>query len=229
LVAVVFVAVGLGIGALVRRGGSSKGLCDGSVSGGSAQAAIAAVVGPGAGVDVSSYIRERRTYLKECSDARPGQRVVGIVSLTGSANPIGAAALVGRVSIVAAYVRLPGGAPRTLPVPEPLALGMNQAPAIAAGYATLAGQLEQDAVSRPTAAETDQQQVAALRQDCGCVYAVAVAAPLRTLARLAQNDAVRLVDLAPLGFELDRISARPLLPSEIVVLEPSGAPGVFTR
>jgi hypothetical protein len=241
LVVAASVAIGFGIHALVSSGSDSsdsttiggkskvpiEGNCVGAPSSGSAQAALAVVVGPAQGTDVPSYIEARRAYLTRCGTAAPDERVTAIVSLSGTANPAGAAALVGDVSVVAAYVRLPGGGPLTLPIPNPLQAGTNQTASITAAYTALTSRLNSDAVARPAAAATDQAMAAALTQNCGCVYALAVSAPLRTLVIAASNRTIRLVDAAPLGFGLDRISARPLLPTELVGLDPAGTPRVF--
>lgn len=242
---VVLAAVGFGISALVGgddSGGSAVAPrpdeshatkapdltnCAGSLSSGAAQPAVAAVVGPSDGTNIPSYIQARRGYLARCSVGAPEVDVVAFVSFAGSANPAGAAALVGRVSVLAAYVRLPSGPPLTLPVPKPVTIGANQTSSIDTAYGALADRFRDDATARPGSAAADAEQELALRQNCGCVYALAVFAPLRTLASLADNQAVRVVDAAPVGFGLDRISARPILPTETVTVDPTGAPRVF--
>jgi len=228
----VLVAVGFGVAALVtnrrtdsgRPAGSVADRCAGNGTSASVQPAIAVVVGPAVGVDVPSYVQDRRSYLDTCAAAVPDRRAVAVVSLAGYANPTGAAAVIGQVSVLAVYVELPVGGPLAVQVPRPLAAGANQGPSLTGAYATLLGQVTQARTAPP--ADIDQERTA-LEQGCGCVYGMTVAAPFRTLASLAKNQAVRLVDVAPPGFEPDRISARPVLPTELGTAQPGLAPSPF--
>jgi hypothetical protein len=50
--------------------------------------------------------------------------------------------------------------------------------------------------------------------DCPCVYAVEVVAVLQDLARLAAQEAVRLVDPAPVGTDPDAVVFLAILPDD---------------
>ena len=244
LVAVVASAIGYGISVLASSGstGSSAG---GSTGGGTTSSsrppglaipgclepapATAVSVGPPAGTDVPSYLQARRDLLVRCAEAVPDDEAVAVVSLAGSANPTAAAAFVGRVSVLTAFVRIPGGPPLVLPVADPIGAASPQTPSITTAYATLAAALTARAATRPASAESDRAQAAALGQSCGCLYALTVAAPLRTLAALAANSAIRLVDIAPVGTAASAVRARPILPDEIVALAAVGTPTLFSE
>lgn len=191
-------------------------------------------LGPRAGERVAAY--QARSARRLAAYARHHARTVtyAMVDLSGYLTAARVRALVGDRTVARAFVRAPvPGAPLHVVTVAgaaalPSALGQLSAQAAreAVGFSELLATLRQSsagsngAVLRVYEQRTaaTQAEARALGPACACVYAVLVRADGRSLAALAGEPGVRVVDPAPAGSVLLSLATIALQPEERTVV-----------
>lgn len=242
------VSVGAGRSAGPASAGAPNGRAIPGCASGTADPEGGAYVGPASSAVVSAYVHDQDRLLAACAAAAPDQPALALVSLPQPATPGDAAGALRGVTVDTAYVVIPGqgSTPYRLSLTGAQGGTVAVAASISAGYAAAQAQLEQDrmlelaqadsmqgtdpagaAGRQAFVAQADADELAAgqLRIQCPCVYGAVVSGPIRALAAL-RTSSVRVVALAPAGSRADKITARPLLPTETTMLSDAAPPVV---
>ncbi|GAA2391993.1 hypothetical protein Cme02nite_12770 [Catellatospora methionotrophica] len=201
-------------------------------------------VGVVQGQSVPLYAKQARSELAGLLK-RPAATPVetyALVSLKAYLAPERLTPVLGGVSVVEVYARVPLGRTSTASVripafkiPEDVVAGMRQVAARrdtdAADFQGLAGKLTtadaEEQRLRDTylgGSEVARAEAEAYRKGCTCVYAAVVRATPVALDQIASRPEVRAVDPAPEVRRLDRAVFLPPLPEQVGQLDPSASP-----
>ncbi|MCK9900490.1 hypothetical protein MXD63_10440 [Frankia sp. Cpl3] len=184
-------------------------------------------VGPVAGDDAAGYAAAARAELESLAGAAPQADLYAVVSLAGYRTPEELHRLFATFRISEVFFRVPpDGVVLSAPVRDPVA-DVEAAFASAGDAAETrsrdAGEglgTDADAGAARTgrddqSGESQQaanQQAAALRARCACLFGVVVRAPAARLLELARGSQVRVVDPAPPGLAPPAVRFVPLEP-----------------
>jgi hypothetical protein len=172
------------------------------------------VVGPAADSDASSYVQRRRSELAGLAGDSPGQTRAALVTLRRRLDVARARQVLDQLApkVTEVRYRLPVGESRA----RALSSDRDALAAVETGLQREADDFRAEAASltemirttddpafaevfRSDRAELVEAAEAIAAGECGCVYAVRLRASVQALARLAEADPVRLVDVAPAG------------------------------
>jgi hypothetical protein len=202
-----------------------------------------ATIGPGPGTSVSVYLARASVDLRHYGEIAAHRQTYAVVDLRRYLKPDQALHVIGDVSLVRAYVRVPSKLatqPRSVPVTtgSDLGTGMLTAAAVAKAtaksYAALLKALHPtsraDRLVKRRYASQHRAAVVETRhlshpKSCACVFAFVVRAGPQALGTLARKPAVRVVDPAPPVVSLTGLTVLPLQPDYKTVVPRTGLPG----
>lgn len=205
-------------------GDAGQPVGDAVVPGGGNDVDTTGVVGPLAGARVDPYLDERRAALAATEE---GQRTA-VVSFTEFLAPEEVVEVVGDARVHLAQYRLPERTPR------PAELEVGDEGLVAAVEGTIASlvadlRVEEDEVASTLESGVEDEAFRAdyearldelkglrntLSSDPAIVFAVVVTAPVAELREMADDAAVRLVDLAPIETEVASTTFFGVLPGD---------------
>lgn len=201
--------------------------------------AAALALGPPVGSRIDDHFRTARERAVAVARGDPEGRYLALVSLSDERTPVEAQRLVAENGLTArrVYLRAPVGG--ELAEVLPVQMSGDLVAALTGAYEQTASrkaeeqrQLVSLAQSIESAGDADfkmfyedaaraaDQEVAAYRSACACVFALVVDARAAELAALASVPGVRGVELAPRGAELAALDITPLVPEATGVVEP---------
>ncbi len=205
-------------------GDAGQPLGDAVVPGGGNDEETTGVVGPLAGSRVDPYLEERRAALAAVED----QERTAVISFTGFLAPEEVVEVVGGATVHLAQYRLPERTPR------PAELEVDDQGLVAAVDDTIAElvadlRVEEDEVASTLESGVEDEAFRAdyearldelkglrntLSSDPAIVFAVVVTAPVTALRGMADDEAVRLVDLAPVDADVSSTTFFGVLPGD---------------
>ena len=196
-------------------------------------------LGPPVGSRIDDHFRTARERAVAVAKGDPEARYVALVSLSDERTPVEAQRLVAENGLTArrVYLRAPvaGELAEVLPVQTPgdlvpVLTGVYEQTARRKAdeqrsFVSLAESIESvgDADFKmfyEAAARAAEQEAAAYRSACACVFALVVDARAVELAELTAVPGVRGVELAPRGIELAALDITPPAPDATGVVEP---------
>jgi hypothetical protein len=202
-----------------------------------------ATIGPAPGTSVSVYLTRASVDLRHYGEIAARRPTYAVIDFRRYLTPARALRVLGDVSVVRAYVRVPSKLatqPRSVPLttgselPTGMLTAATVAKATANSYAALLKALHPTTRSdrlvkrryasqrRAAAVETKHLSHPAF---CACVFAFVVRTGVQELGTLAQNPAVRVVDPAPPVVSLAGLTVLPLQPDYLSVVPRTGLPG----
>lgn len=174
-------------------------------------------LGPDAGEPVADYLARASVTLDEAAvdGADSGPRW-GLVTFDDEVTATDADALTGDVRISQVWFRVPIDRVQTPIVP----VGVAGAESVARASGLAAAQLHGTTGEWDRQARVDAVSASRLTQDCACVVAVTVRAPLTELVALSDVAGVRSVEALPADAVFGRFAVRPLLPEQTEAVTP---------
>ena len=205
--------------------------------------AAVATIGPTPGTSVSVYLTRASVDLRHYGEIAARRPTYAVVDFRRYLTPAQALRVLGSVSVVRAYVRVPsklGTPPRSVPLTTGSELGTGMltaaavAKATAKSYAALLKALHpttrSDRLVKRRYASQHRAAVVEMKAlahpgSCACVFAFVVHTGVQALGTLAHNPAVRVVDPAPPVVSLTGLTVLPLQPEYTSVVPRAGLPG----
>jgi hypothetical protein len=202
-----------------------------------------ATIGPAPGTSIPVYLTRASVDLRHYGEIAANRPTYAVIDFRRYLTPDRALRIIGGVSVVRAYVRVPSKLatqPRSVPLTTGSELGTGMltaatvAKATAKSYAALLKALHPTTRSDRLVKRryASQRRAAAVETrhlshpaTCACVFAFVVRAGVQQLGTLAHDPAVRVVDPAPPVVSLTGLTVLPLQPDYISVVPRTGLPG----
>ncbi|WP_127782512.1 hypothetical protein [Rhodococcus sp. X156] len=176
-------------------------------------------LGPASGEPVGEYLLRAESSLAGAGEA--DQARWGLVSLRAELTTAEAAALPGDARLAQAIFRVPVERVQTPQVTVSVVDQRDRAQELRALQNVAASELDtlaRDETGREQA--VDQLSAARLRSGCACVLSLLLRGTADQLRAVAQQPAVRAVEMTDADVTVQRVSVRALLPEQTEVAEP---------
>lgn len=202
-----------------------------------------ATIGPAPGTSVSVYLTRASVDLRHYGEIAARRPTYAVIDLRRYLTPAQALRVIGTVSVVRAYVRVPSKLAtqaRSVPLSTSSDLGTGMLTAAAVAKATAKSYAALLKALHPTTRSdrlvkrryASQHRAAVVETkalshpgSCACVFAFVVHTGAQALGALANNPAVRVVDPAPPVVSLTGLTVLPLQPDFTSVVPRTGLPG----